>query len=192
MVKVEPKDLDEAYKIGKELELIVNTELSGIVQMKIEKVFKSLLILSKKRYAGLTYEKINNEWKEELVMKGIETVRRDWCDAATKTLFQVLNILLREQNPKQAFAFVKNFLLKLEKNEIPIEDLVITKCISKAISSYKGIQPHVELVKKLKAVNGKHWHLKARALNQKIGRADASLHRFEKFLACNKEVAKHI
>ena len=87
-------------------------------------------------------------------MRGIETVRRDWCDATTKTLFEVLNILLREQNPKKAFDYVKNILLKLGKNEIPIEDLVITKSISKAISAYKGIQPHVELVKKLRKRNG--------------------------------------
>lgn len=154
MVKLKTKDLDEAYNTGKNLEASINSELSGIVEMKIEKVFKSLLILSKKRYVGLSFEKFNGEVKEEMVMKGIETVRRDWCDAATQTLFEVLNILLKEQNPKKAFSYVKEYLIKLEKNEIPIEDLVITKSISKSIGAYKGIQPHVELVKKLKKRNG--------------------------------------
>lgn len=154
MVNVKTKDLETAYKTGETLESLINTELEGIVQMKIEKVFKSLLILSKKRYAGLSYEKSDGEWKEEMVMKGIETVRRDWCDATTKTLFEVLNILLKEQNPKKAFSYVKEFLMNLERNEIPVEDLIITKSISKSIGSYKGIQPHVELVKKLKKRNG--------------------------------------
>ncbi len=154
MVKVKTKDLDNAYEIGGELESLINNELTGIVQMKIEKVFKSLLILSKKRYAGLAYEKSNGEWKEDMVMKGIETVRRDWCDATTKILFEVLNILLKEQDPKKAFTYVKEFLLKLERNEIPLEELLITKSISKSISSYRGMQPHVELVKKLRKRNG--------------------------------------
>ncbi|MBI2542910.1 MAG: hypothetical protein HYW24_01870 [Candidatus Aenigmarchaeota archaeon] len=154
MVKINNTDLDDASKIGKNVEALVNTELSGIVQMKIESVFKTILILSKKRYAGLSYEKVDDEWKEKMVMKGIETVRRDWCDAATKTLFEVLNILLKEQNTKKAFAYAKEILLKLEKNEVPIDELVITKSISKSLSSYKGIQPHVELVKKIKKRNG--------------------------------------
>ncbi len=154
MVDVKTKDIEKAYEIGRNLESLVNEELTGIIQLKIEKVFKSLLILSKKRYAGLTYEKSGDEWKEEMVMKGIETVRRDWCNAATKTLYEVLNILLKEQDPKKAFAFVKDYLQKLESNDTVIEDLIITKSISKSISAYKGIQPHVELVKKLKKREG--------------------------------------
>ncbi len=154
MVKTNTKDLDKAFEIGSEVEELVNKELIGIVQLKIESVYKSLLILSKKRYTGLSYEKKNGDWKEAIVMKGIETVRRDWCDAATKTLFEVLNILLKEQDTKKAFGYLKEIIQKLEKNDVPIEDLVITKSVSKSISSYKGIQPHIELVKKLKRRNG--------------------------------------
>jgi DNA polymerase I len=83
-------------------------------------------------------------------MKGIETVRRDWCDLNTKVLTEVLNILLKEQDTKKALKYVKDVLQKLEKNQVPIEDLVITKSVSKSLSSYKGTQPHIELVKKLR------------------------------------------
>jgi DNA polymerase I len=150
MVKIKASDLDQAFKKGKLIEEAVNREMGEKVQMKIENVFKSLLILSKKRYAGLSYEKVDGEWEEKLVMKGIETVRRDWCDLATKVLFDVLNILLKEQNPKKALKYIKDITGKIEKNEIPIEDLVITKSISKSLASYKGMQPHIELVKKLR------------------------------------------
>ena len=83
-------------------------------------------------------------------MKGIETVRRDWCDLVSETLYEVLEIILKEQNPKKAFDYVRDILKKLQNNEIPIEQLIITKSISKPIRSYKGIQPHVELVKKMR------------------------------------------
>jgi DNA polymerase I len=150
MVKTETKDLDDALKTGLELEEKINKELSGIVKMKIESIFKSLLILTKKRYAGWSFEKRGNEWEDKLIMKGIETIRRDWCDLVSDTLFRVLEIILKEQDPKKAFEYVRGVLKKLQNNEIPIENLVITKSISKPIRSYKGIQPHVEVVKKMR------------------------------------------
>jgi DNA polymerase I len=150
MVKLQTKNLDEAFKIGAEIEQRINKELTGIVSIKIESVFKTLLVLAKKRYAGLSCEKVNGQWKEEIVMKGIETVRRDWCDLTSKTLYGILDILLKEQNTKKAFQYVREVLGRLDRNEIPIEDLVITKSVSKSLKEYKGTQPHIELVKKMK------------------------------------------
>jgi DNA polymerase I len=150
MVKVQTADLDEAFKKGKEVEEKINRELGGKVSIKIENVFKSLLILTKKRYAGLSFEKTDGDWREKMIMKGIETVRRDWCDLVGETLYQVLEIILKEQEPKKAFEYVKGILSKIEKNDVPIEKLVITKGISKPLGQYKGVQPHIELAKKLR------------------------------------------
>jgi DNA polymerase I len=109
-----------------------------------------LLILTKKRYAGWSFEKREDEWEDKMIMKGIETIRRDWCDLVSTTLYRVLEINLKEQDPKKAFEHVRGVLKKLQNNEVPIESLVITKSISKPIRSYKGIQPHVEVVKKMR------------------------------------------
>ena len=46
------------------------------------------------------------------------------------------------------------------------------------------------LVATLKKTEGKKWHLKTKALNQKIGRHDAAIARFEKLIVQTKEVAK--
>lgn len=154
MVKTKTNEIERSFEIGKELEKEINKKLEGIVEMKIESVFKSLLILTKKRYAGLAVEKKDGSYEEKIIMKGIETVRRDWCDLVSKTLYTILEILLKEQNPRKAYDYVKDVLEKLEKNEIPIEDLMITKSISKSLKEYKGIQPHVELVKKLRKRSG--------------------------------------
>jgi len=150
MVKTGTNDINEAFKIGLELEKKVNEELQGVIQMKIESVFKTLLILTKKRYAGWSFEKRGDEWEDRIIMKGIETIRRDWCDLVSTTLFNVLEIILKEQNPKRAFEYTRGVLIKLKNNEIPIDNLIITKSISKPIRSYKGLQPHVELVKKMR------------------------------------------
>jgi DNA polymerase I len=150
MVKTESSDLEETFELGANIESIVNKELAGKLEIKIESVFKTILILAKKRYAGLSCEKEDGEWKEKIIMKGIETIRRDWCDLTSKTLFGVLDILLKEQDTKKAFNYVKDILSKIEKNQIPIEDLVVTKSISKSLKEYKGTQPHIELVKKMR------------------------------------------
>jgi len=150
MVKTQISDIEKAFKLGQEIEETINEELRGIVKMKIESVFKSILILTKKRYAGWSFEKRADEWEDKIIMKGIETVRRDWCDLVSDTLYEVLEIILKEQDPKKAFDYVRVVLKKLQNNEIPIEQLVITKSISKPIRSYKGVQPHVEVVKKMR------------------------------------------
>lgn len=150
MVNPHTENIEDTFKIGAEIEKKVNKELEGKVQMKIEGVFKSILILSKKRYAGLSCKKVNGEWAEEIIMKGIETVRRDWCNLVEETLYTVLEIILKEQNTKKAFEYVKTILEKLDKNQIEIDKLIISKSISKPLKDYKGVQPHIELLKKLK------------------------------------------
>lgn len=150
MVDSKTKDLEKAFEIGAEIERKVNREMSGIVQIKIESVFKTLLILTKKRYAGLSVEKGKDGWKEKIVMKGIETVRRDWCDLTGETLSNILEIILKDQDPRKALDYMKGIVTDIEKNNVPIEKLIITKSVSKSLKDYKGIQPHIELVKKMR------------------------------------------
>lgn len=150
MIKTNTTDVDEAFKIGAELENKINSNLDGVLKLKIEYVFRSLLILAKKRYAGWSFEKVGDEWKTEMVMKGIETVRKDWSDIVGETLNTVLNIILKEQNKQKALLYLKDVVQQLQDGKIPMEKLVITKGVSKRLEDYKGIQPHVELVKKLK------------------------------------------
>jgi DNA polymerase I len=150
MIQLNTSDVDEAFKIGTELESIINSNLDGFLKLRIENVFKSLIILAKKRYAGWSFEKIGDTWKTDMMMKGIETVRRDWCDIVGETLNRVLDIILKEQNTKKALAYLKDVVQQLQDGKIPIEKLVITKGVSKRLEDYKGMQPHIELVKKMK------------------------------------------
>ena len=153
MVKTNTIDIDEAHNIGIMLEEHINNALDNIVKMKIECVFKTLIILTKKRYAGWSFEKHGGKWEDKLVMKGIETVRRDWCDLVSDTMYKVLEIILKEQDSKKAFDYVRVVLKNLQNNEVPIDNLIITKSVSKSLGTYKGIQPHVEVVKKMRMRN---------------------------------------
>lgn len=150
MIDTGAKDMSKAFEIGAEVARQINEFFRGEVSIKIEGVFRSLLMLAKKRYAGIALERTKAGLREKLVMKGIETIRKDWCDLTSKTLMEVLNILLRENDSKKALNYVRQTIQKIKRNEVNLEDLVITKSVSKPLHTYKGIQPHIELVKKLK------------------------------------------
>jgi len=150
MVRLNTKDVKEAFKIGNQLTELINESINHILDMKIESVFKTLLILSKKRYAGWNFEPTDDGWEESIITKGIETVRRDWCDLVSETLQEVLETILKEQDTKKAVKTVRDKIQKIKMGKMEINKLVITKSISKSLKSYKGIQPHIELAKKMR------------------------------------------
>ena len=82
-------------------------------------------------------------------MKGIETVRRDWCKLTSDTMTKVLETVLKENDVKKATRYVRDVILQLAKGNIPIEKLTIVKGVTKSLESYEGMQPHVELAKKI-------------------------------------------
>jgi DNA polymerase I len=148
MIETNTTEVEKAFAIANELTEIINEKI-GVLQIKVESIFRTLLIIAKKRYAGWSFEKVGDEWKDSIVMKGIETVRRDWCELVSETLNKILEIILKDQNPKKALDYFKEVVRKLQNEEIPLEKLLIIKGISKNIEDYKGVQPHIELLKKM-------------------------------------------
>lgn len=143
------KDLDEARRVGEEVSKFVTENLPGYLVLEFEKIFRTFLILTKKRYAGWSFEFTGDGWKDKIEMKGIETVRRDWCDLVSETMNKILELILKKGDIKGATQYVKEVIRKLRNNEIPIEKLTIVKSITKSLDGYKGTLPHIELAKKL-------------------------------------------
>lgn len=149
MIKTDIEDLEEGYKKGREVTEELNKELSGVLEMEFEKIFKSLLILTKKRYAAWRFVRDGDVWSEKIEMKGIETVRRDWCELVSETMNKTIEVLLKQGDIKTSVEYFRNVMRELEEMRIPMQKLVITKSVSKNPSSYVGLQPHIELLKKL-------------------------------------------
>jgi len=150
MVKLDTKDLEEAFKIGGEVSEQINEGIDHVLHMKIESIFKTVILLAKKRYAAWNFEPMADGWDESVLTKGIETVRRDWCDLVSETLKKVLDTILKEQDVRKAVKIVKETVEDLKTGKVDINKLVITKSVSRSPESYKGIQPHIELLKKMK------------------------------------------
>jgi DNA polymerase I len=146
-VKIDDADVERAWQLGERMAKFIS-EKTGL-QMEFEKIYKTFLILTKKRYAGLKLEKTHGGWKEGLDMRGIETVRRDWCPLVGQTLLEVLRILLKDRNIDAAKTLIREVAGRLSAGEMPLEKLTIVKGITRGLDSYAGMQPHIELARKM-------------------------------------------
>ena len=65
--------------MGKKLKMEVNV-LYKCLEIEIDGLFKSLLLLKKKKYAALVIENAGTpDEKITTELKGLDMVRRDWC-----------------------------------------------------------------------------------------------------------------
>ena len=150
MVKVPFEDLESIKKAGEEISKSVTSVLKGIMELEFEKVFKRFLPLTKKRYAAWCFELGKDGWIEGMETKGIETVRRDWCGLTSESIEKVLETILKKNDIKLAVKYFKDVIDDVIAGKVPIRKLIITKTMTKRAEGYVGIQPHAELVKKIK------------------------------------------
>ncbi len=149
-LKVPTDQLGEAKKIGEEMASYVSSQLPGYLELVFEKVYKTFLILAKKRYVGWRFDYSNNQWLDKMDMKGIETVRRDWCPLVSEVMSDVLSIIIKENDVKKAIENTKTIINNLRNNQVPLEKLTVIKGITRSIGDYKAMLPHIELAKKMK------------------------------------------
>lgn len=80
--------------MGRRLKSEVNC-LYKCLEIEIDGVFKSLLLLKKKKYAALKYENFLSPQMSEVKvvqeMKGLDMVRRDWCPLSKRVGRYVLD-----------------------------------------------------------------------------------------------------
>lgn len=149
------------------------------IEIELEKVFKKLLLYTKKKYAALVFD-ANGSYIET---KGLDLVRRDFCRASTDLSRSILNIMLqdREVYPSggaaeghvgkgtgEEVSVVNNTRETVEKvytacaafystlPQRPVEDFVISCVLSKGLEDYGTASnlPHVNLAVRLKATKG--------------------------------------
>lgn len=82
MVNTNSIDYDDVMKVGVRIKNEVNKHYK-LLEIDIDGLFKSMLLLKKKKYAALvaTHSK-NGELITKQELKGLDIVRRDWCELA--------------------------------------------------------------------------------------------------------------
>jgi DNA polymerase, archaea type len=129
---------------------IINKTLPGIMELEFEGNYPSGIFVgvkegvggAKKRYALI-------DDKDNLVIKGFETVRRNTSTIAKEVQKKVLAIVLKENNPQKAFDYVKETMRNIRDSKLEVNNFVIKTQLTKEISRYDAIGPHVQIAKQM-------------------------------------------
>jgi DNA polymerase I len=125
----------ETLKKAKEISERISNELP--LELEIQDFFKAIFFTGKKkRYAALTD-------KGEIVVRGLEVRRGDWCEIAKEVQTEVIRLILVEKDPKRAVEYVKRVIQDLKEGEIPLDKLIIHKTITRKLNGYETKQAHV-------------------------------------------------
>jgi DNA polymerase I len=151
--------LEDAQLIGKKIAETVTSSLPEPMELVFEAFARRGIFLAKKRYALWIFEPAGDGWKDKIKVRGMETVRRDWCDLTSKTLKTCLELVLKEGKVDEAVEHVRSVVLRLQNLDLSqdpaiLEDLTLTRRYTKSTGSYKNKQPHIQLVEKIKERGG--------------------------------------
>ncbi len=135
----EDEDIIEEVK---DLRQKLNEELP--LEIEIENLYETIFFTEKKkRYAGLTSN-------EEIKIRGLEVRRGDWCGLAKEIQKKIIEVILKQRDEDTAVEIVKDTIEKLKNGGISLDKLVISKTLTKEISSYESRQAHVRAAEKAK------------------------------------------
>ncbi len=144
-LKKEGLSLKEIEEEAKKFVEIVNKELPGIIELEFRGAFvRGIFVAKEKGESGAKKRYALLDINGNLEVRGFETVRRDWCKLAKETQRKVLEIVLKEKNPDMAINFVSDIIQRLKEGKVDIEELTIYEQITKPLSQYEQIGPHVK------------------------------------------------
>ena len=155
MINTGTQQLSEALQMGKQLKAEVN-QLYKCLEIEIDGVFKSLLLLKKKKYAALNV--VNWGTKDEQIVKevkGLDMVRRDWCQLSKSVGNKVLEEILSGKEREAIVLELNNYLCevgkKMKDGTMNLAEYVITKQLTRAPSEYADFKslPHVIVADRL-------------------------------------------
>jgi len=143
-------DTDSAFVLYKNKKDIfnfldyINKKLPGVLYLSLDNIYKRGLFVSKKqdeKSAKKRYALIDEQ--NNLKITGFEYVRRDWSNIARNTQKQVLDILLKTGNVKDAEKVVIKIINRIKEGKIELKDLAIITKIKKPLDKYDSIGPHI-------------------------------------------------
>lgn len=151
MINTNSKSLEEVFKLGNKVKAEVN-KLYKLLEIDIDGVFKSLLLLKKKKYAALVVEQQGEgRYGVKQELKGLDIVRRDWCDLAKECGNYVIGQILSDQSRDVIVENIQKHLVevgeKVASGAIPLNQYEIHKALTKDPQDYpdKKSLPHVHV-----------------------------------------------
>ncbi len=80
----------------------------------------------------------------------MEAVRGDWADIAKIVQENILELVLKDNNERRALEYLRNIVSKVRARNLPLQEFIIWKTLTKPVEEYGTRSAHVEVAKKLK------------------------------------------
>ncbi|KAH9258669.1 hypothetical protein BASA81_003171 [Batrachochytrium salamandrivorans] len=147
--------VSQVTKIADEIIKAVNPKYKYL-KIALDGIFKTLLLLKKKKYASLklVLSKLPGQIEVKRETKGLDLVRRDWCPASQRLGSDVLNLVLTGQQREEICDGIRAVLLDFKDKlpTLPLTEFTITKGLNKHPKDYPDngkSNPHVQVAKRM-------------------------------------------
>ncbi|XP_040194138.1 DNA polymerase alpha catalytic subunit isoform X1 [Rana temporaria] len=151
MINTNCNNLEEVFKLGNKVKSEINKSYK-LLEIDIDGIFKSLLLLKKKKYAALIVEPTGDgKYVTKQELKGLDIVRRDWCELAKMAGNYVIGQLLSDQPRDNIVENIQKKLMEIGENVVnggvPVSQYEINKALTKDPQDYpdKKSLPHVHV-----------------------------------------------
>eukprot|EP00730_Choanoeca_flexa_P004366 TRINITY_DN11674_c3_g2_i1.p1 TRINITY_DN11674_c3_g2~~TRINITY_DN11674_c3_g2_i1.p1 ORF type:complete len:1089 (+),score=318.58 TRINITY_DN11674_c3_g2_i1:255-3269(+) len=159
MVNSKSVEHKEAIQIANQVKREVNS-LYTELEIDLDGIYKTMLLLKKKKYAALMMTNQNGKLVTTKEVKGLDIVRRDWSALAHDVGNWVLNqILNQDQDSAESLVETCHDYLRSvaedvkTEGRVPLEKFIIYKSLTKEPSAYSDAKalPHVQVALRMKA-----------------------------------------
>jgi len=124
-IKFATRDLAESIELGKKAAERITAMGRKAHKIEYEKTFYPFIIFCRKRYVGMMYEDDITKCKRKTM--GVALKRRDNAPIVKDVFGGALDSLMEHRSIKVAETLVKDMLVKVMKNEYPLEKYILSK-----------------------------------------------------------------
>lgn len=124
-IKFATKDLAESIRLGQESAARITSLCRKAHKIEYEKTMFPFILFCRKRYVGMLYETDVTKCYRKTM--GVALKRRDNAPIVKDVFGGALDILMEKRDIRPAQEFVKDMLVRVLKNELPMEKYIITK-----------------------------------------------------------------
>lgn len=155
MIYTGTDDVHEARKMATLVKKAVN-KCYKVLYLEIDAMYKTMLLLRKKKYAALI---VNERPDKTLVVeretKGLDLVRRDWCELSKDVGNFILDKLLAGDDRENVITAIHEHLEQIaadiDSNKVMLNKFIITKGLTKDPKHYANSKnlPHVRVAQQM-------------------------------------------
>lgn len=124
-IKFPTKDLQESMDLARKSADRITSLCRRPYKIEYEKTFFPFILFCRKRYVGMKYE--DDTVKCKRMSMGVAIKRRDNAPIVKDIFGGALDILMERRDVKAAQQFVKDMLVQVMQNKIPLDKFIITK-----------------------------------------------------------------